>query len=123
MSKTLYTHRLAILLLLVFSVERESVSSYPHGLRSKERRSKDRATALICILTSLDGGEGQGEHLLYCNGSFKGLEATTALAEMLSCKLLSSADAGTLHDIMEITAMAGHDKTLCFGEQQNAIAR
>jgi hypothetical protein len=57
-------------------------------------------------LTSLAGGEGHGEHLLYCNGSFKGFEATTALAEMLSCKLLSSTAAdkkrSTLHDVMEI---------------------
>jgi hypothetical protein len=34
-------------------------------------------------------GVGDGEHVLYCDGSLKGLAVPTAVAEMPSCKLLS----------------------------------
>jgi hypothetical protein len=98
-----------------------------HGLRSTEQRSKDRATALFRILTSLAGGEGQGEHVLYCNGSFKGIEATTAFSRdaqlQITVKCRCWYKAFVLYMMSWKSPIAGHAKTLCCGEQQNAIAR
>jgi hypothetical protein len=39
-------------------------------------------------------GEGQGDHVLYCEGSLKVLVVPNAMAELLSCKLLPILAAG-----------------------------
>jgi hypothetical protein len=47
------------------------------------------------ILDHLVGGEG--EHLLYWDGSLKEFVVPMVIAEMLSCKLLSTVAAGSKH--------------------------
>ena len=46
------------------------------------------------LLQFRGGGRGGGRDVLYCDGSLNVLVIPTALAELLSCKLLSSLFAG-----------------------------
>ncbi len=69
---------------------------------TKYRCQKDGAPTLIGIFPSL----ARRDHVFYCDGSFKVLVIPIALAELLSCKLLSTLAAGINKlystDIMDI---------------------
>ncbi len=53
-----------------------------------------------------------GEHGFYCDGSLKALAEPTAWAEMLSCKLLSTAAVFVLYMMWWKSSMQSHARTL-----------
>jgi hypothetical protein len=50
-----------------------------------------------CHLAQISMRRGAGEHVLHCDGSLKGLVITRLSANMLSCKILSTAAAFVLY--------------------------
>jgi hypothetical protein len=70
--------------LLIFTVVRESFST--QGAIMQKRWVKGLSNGPDWHIAQLGCRRGTGEHVLYCDGSFKELAAHTALEEMLSCK-------------------------------------
>jgi hypothetical protein len=82
---------------------------------------------LIGIVPCLGEEEGAGIHVLFSDGSLKWHAVCMVSAEMLNCKLLSAKAAGIKHLYFQWKSpMASHSRTLartlCSGEEANAIA-
>ncbi len=99
--------------------------TWVHGLCCDSPEQRGQRLEPNWHFRQLSWKRGSGEHVLYRDGSLKGVAVPTALAEMLSCKLLSTVAAVIMHlKVLYMcwkSTMASHAITLCYGGQPNEI--
>ncbi len=79
----------------IFSIERETWNTRTVVVLNKRGRRLEQRP--VCHLAQISLKKGAREHVLHCDGSFKGLAILRVWAKMLNFKQLSTAAAFVIH--------------------------